>query len=255
MQEKTMTFLRVPVIITLSTILLGACVTTGPQPDKSVDHIDFLGSNVSLAVSNRTMMMRDSHHGDQFEFLSNNGHTWLWYPGNETLVRGDWKADGSNICFRYGANAYNPVTKQQGGKWECTPFSNWKPRALAAYRGDIFDLSQREAVPCVLDKYSYYQSMIAKYERMSARGSLRRCFDLMREFAKEISKSGKSKGHRMPESVLALYFVDGGGLNETYLAKHSQVRTPTGIRHLRNYLLFEQANSVTFARRLPQFTR
>lgn len=239
----------------LMTVLLAACVTTGPQPDKSIDSIDFLGSNVSLAVSNRTMMMRDSHHGDQFEFLSNDGRTWLWYPGNRTLVRGDWKADRSNICFRYGANAYNPVTKQQGGKWECTPFANWKPRALGAYRGDVFDLTQRNAVPCVLDKYSYYQSMIAKYDEMPIGGPARSCSILKQDFARESLLSGNGKGHRMPESVLALYFLDGGTLNEPYLARHDQVRTLRGIRHLREYLRYEQANSVTFARRLPQFTR
>jgi hypothetical protein len=239
----------------LFTVLLGGCVTTGPSRDKSIDRIDFLGSNVSLAVSNRTMMMRDGHHGDQFEFLSNDGRTWLWYPGNRTLVRGDWKADGSRICFRYGKNAYNPVTGQQGGKWECTPFADWKPRALGGYRGDVFGLTQRDQVPCVLDKYSYYQSMIAYLDLMPANGRAKSCALFMQKFARESLNDGRGKGHRMPESVLALYFLEGGALNEAYLAKHDQVRTPRGIRHLRNYLRYEQANSVSFARRLPQFTR
>ena len=102
-------------------------------------------------IGNITYMTYGSGHGTQVEYLSADGHTSLWYPGNSVVLHGDWKQDtltgGGNICFRYNGNTYNPVTGQSGGGWECTVKSRSAMRIVEKLKGDSFGLAKRSAVP------------------------------------------------------------------------------------------------------------
>jgi hypothetical protein len=97
-------------------------------------------------LSGSTVMSYDALHGTQVEYLSPDGRTALWYPGNSGPVPGIWKVtasfDGPNMCFQYGENTYNPVTGQRGAAWECGDASLYLKGVAEAVDGDVFGLMQ-----------------------------------------------------------------------------------------------------------------
>jgi hypothetical protein len=100
--------------------------------------------------TNSTNMTWDSGHGTQVEYVSADGRTFLWYPGNKVILPGHWKMQGRNVCFLYGANTYNPVTKVVGAVWECEPTNVYGALQTERAKGDVFGLSTRGAVPFIL---------------------------------------------------------------------------------------------------------
>ena len=76
-------------------------------------------------LADTTIKTWDPLHGTQVEYLSANGQTWLVYPGNTRAVRGEWQIRSDThqpeLCYRYGPNSYNPVTRQRGSRWSCSP--------------------------------------------------------------------------------------------------------------------------------------
>lgn len=136
-----------------------------------------------ILLSDSTMIAYDGSHGLQIEYLSADGEAFLWYPGNQRIVSGEWKLeksetfyqaktengwhiprlgyfkDGlkyrahSKICYRYTGNTYNPVTKQRGGNWQCSGaplLLNHKFRSTVS--GDPFNLSEGKSVPFILKR-------------------------------------------------------------------------------------------------------
>ncbi|MGB9364465.1 MAG: hypothetical protein WCE79_00485 [Xanthobacteraceae bacterium] len=104
-------------------------------------------------------MRFDQGHGTQVYYMRPDGTEFLWYPGNTVIVTSKWRltprGDGSpqhgvDICFQYGTNTYNPVTKQQGGQWECRPAHINARRVVERAMGDVFGLSRR--LPFVLSR-------------------------------------------------------------------------------------------------------
>jgi len=91
--------------------------------------------------SGRTIIYYDQSHGTQVEYYSPKGRAYLWYPGNRRAVPGLWQVQGENICFQYGPNTYNPVTRTRGGKWECKPMAPHKKWMTGSCRGDVFKLA------------------------------------------------------------------------------------------------------------------
>ena len=94
-----------------------------------------------------TQMTFSPGHGTQVEYLAKDGRTFLWYPGNTVVLAGEWKTEGADICFRYGGNTYNPVTKHRGGGWECTPLKIHTSVVVEQKKGDVFGLAGRKQVP------------------------------------------------------------------------------------------------------------
>lgn len=105
-------------------------------------------------------------HGSQISYSSSDGKIYLWYPGNKTVVEGTWtvrqgtpsRVEGPNgpmmlaenrICFIYGANTYNPVTKQWGGSGDCIRTKAFGRYVTELRRGDVFGLSRKREVPFV----------------------------------------------------------------------------------------------------------
>jgi hypothetical protein len=94
-------------------------------------------------LSNTTVNTYEQRHGNQYEYLAADGTTALLYPGNIAPVRGFWQIRGTGefgteMCFLYGANTYNPVTKERGGAWECRGFIEYLYSAQEIYEGDVF---------------------------------------------------------------------------------------------------------------------
>jgi len=106
-----------------------------------------LSSASAAALANKTQQSFSPGHGMQVEYLAADGSTWLWYPGNAKVLPGQWATEGADICFRYGKNTYNPVTKHQGGGWECTPLKLYNQTIVTSTKGDVFGLAGRKKVP------------------------------------------------------------------------------------------------------------
>lgn len=113
-----------------------------------------IAPNLSAAqrLSDVTVMSYSRGHGTQVEYLGSNGMSYLWYPGNRVVLPAPWKYQKNQICYRYGKQTYNPVTREPGGKWECQPISTSKQSTVETAKGDVFGLSKRRAVPFVLLK-------------------------------------------------------------------------------------------------------
>jgi len=99
-----------------------------------------------------TNLTWDSGHGTQVEYLSAGGEAYLWYPGNKVILPGQWKAQGANLCFKYGPNTYNPVTHVYGDKWECEPKQLYTAHLFEQAKGDVFKLAGRTAAPFSLPR-------------------------------------------------------------------------------------------------------
>jgi hypothetical protein len=106
----------------------------------------------SVTLKDRTILHYEPQHGTQIEYLSANGMSYLWYPGNNVIVPAPWKLKGGSICFLYPARSYNPVTKTQGGNWECEPTSAYYRTIKQTMPGDMFGLSARKLVPFVIQR-------------------------------------------------------------------------------------------------------
>src|SRR3954465_1939640 len=93
-----------------------------------------------------TNMTHSTGHGTQVEYVAEGGKTYLWYPGNTKILKGQWKVEDDNMCFAYGANSYNPVTKQRGG-WECEPVRAYQGGIAEQVTGDPMGLAGPRAAP------------------------------------------------------------------------------------------------------------
>lgn len=112
-------------------------------------------------------------HGTQIAHLAADGTVYLWYPGNRAILRGEWKteapANGSafaQICFRYGANTFNPVTQRSGGTYDCVNADLYIIYEDEYAKGDPYALSTGR-LPFVLDKDRRYT--FADIDRQNAR--------------------------------------------------------------------------------------
>ncbi|MBX3498962.1 MAG: hypothetical protein KF889_05915 [Alphaproteobacteria bacterium] len=115
-------------------------------------------------LSDRTRNVHDSGHGTQINYTSTDGRSFLWYPGNNAILPGFWKVerrqgviwgtrqDIVHVCYRYGSNTYNPVTGSQGAGWDCSYAALSLRRTRESATGDVLGLTQRSAVPFVLDR-------------------------------------------------------------------------------------------------------
>ena len=144
--------IRLPFASLLAALLLAALATPASAAPK---------------LSNRTMMTYDPGHGTQVEYFDGSGRNYLWYPGNTGVVPGRWKLEGGNLCFRYGANTYNPQTNQSGGNWECQPTDIYEFDIVDQAGGDVFGLSSG-AIPFVLTPGRTTIATLAKGEAAAA---------------------------------------------------------------------------------------
>lgn len=109
-------------------------------------------------IANMTMMSYDRQHGTQVEYIAKNGRTYLLYPGNKGIVKGEWKLNRTDkpkvfeMCFRYPSNSYKPATKQSGGSWECQAAGFYLAGTSEHATGDVLRLSKSTNVPFVLSK-------------------------------------------------------------------------------------------------------
>ena len=129
-------------------MIAASCASKSPQP-----RFDELTADiVPLDYSDKTYITFGPH-GPQVSFTSSAGFVYLWYPGNKRSLKGEWKteSEGKRICYKYGTNTYNPLTKKSGGKWNCTPYNYHRVLGKAVCSGDPFSLSSG-SIPYVLTR-------------------------------------------------------------------------------------------------------
>lgn len=146
--------MRISFALLVACLVLAACssgsnrVRLLPLPESGVAH--------AASLPNTTRMTTMLGHGTQVTYFSGDGDVYLWYPENAKVLRGQWNfrpAEGvgmSEMCFRYGANSFNPVTRRSGGDWQCADYRKTALWEVEVRDGDVFRLGEREPVPFVL---------------------------------------------------------------------------------------------------------
>lgn len=90
----------------------------------------------------------------QIEYFAPDGRSYLWFPGNTTVVQGQYRYglvipdDGGigrigTVEFLYPSNTIG-MTGRKGGKWEAQGISDYRMYVMAVRNGDIFNLSSGE---------------------------------------------------------------------------------------------------------------
>jgi hypothetical protein len=134
---------------------------TRGRPEKLMNMLQ-----VRASFSNRTRLNITNSHGPQVTHTTADGKSFLWYPNNKVLLAGEWKLEPRAaqhkvtrenveipfICFKYGANTYNPATGSRGAAWECGIAQDSLRRTVESESGDTFGLSKRAQPPFVLTR-------------------------------------------------------------------------------------------------------
>lgn len=138
---------------------------------------------IAAFLADRTFLTYSPQHGPQIEYISRGGTTYLWYPGNDVVLRGSatvlWESASAEIddpqegryrgqiklsylCFRYAANTYNPATNHRGGGYECSPYATQRVAVKESGKGDIFGLASRSEAPFPLGRDATTLSALQK---------------------------------------------------------------------------------------------
>ncbi|MEP3844939.1 MAG: hypothetical protein ABJM43_06325 [Paracoccaceae bacterium] len=158
-------------------LLLGSTACTTPtelydfHPRDDVDPRTIKGAE--SIFSGRTFVFHNRFHGTQIEYHAPNGRSALWYPGNTGTVPANWKVvpavHGSRdhrICYQYPSASYNPVTRSNGGQFECTGFATFTNDLRQIVSGDPFALASGR-VPYRLPKGDFYAQDLAQKAQIS----------------------------------------------------------------------------------------
>lgn len=142
---------------------------------------------VAASFGDRTILTHSAQHGTQVEYIAANGDSFLWYPGNDAILRGSFAVLWENasaeiddpqegryrgqvklnyVCFRYGVNTYNPATGHRGGGYECGSYAQQRMTIRETRKGDVFGLSTRSSAPFPLGRES--QTIAALQKRVGA---------------------------------------------------------------------------------------
>ncbi|MEP4197417.1 MAG: hypothetical protein ABJL99_17485 [Aliishimia sp.] len=115
-----------------------------PKQAEAIQAVQALPNNSKdYPQPNTTYLSFDPGHGYQVTFMRGDNVSWLWYPGNQRSLPASWKVEATRnaICWKYGSRTYNPVTKQGGGQFNCSPLGLVQRTKVAALKGDVFNLS------------------------------------------------------------------------------------------------------------------
>ena len=127
-------------------------ISSGKKTKDELRKLQQEQSRLRQFFSDTTLVSWDSFHGTQLEYHDAKGGVWLVYPGNKTVLPGEWKVELAesqlSLCYRYFTNGKNPATGVRGIEWECSLVaSRASDRDSEYYEGDIFRLFQRKSFP------------------------------------------------------------------------------------------------------------
>ena len=98
----------------------------------------------------RTIVTWTAPQGTQVSYLGAGGNAYLWAPGNDTVLAGNWRIDPRAtsprspltyvaVCVQYEA--------QNGGRWDCRPSEMVERVTIDQADGDVLALEGRSAAP------------------------------------------------------------------------------------------------------------
>src|SRR5256885_15620569 len=99
-------------------------------------------------VSCRTLVTWTGPQGTQVSYLGAGGKSYLWAPGNDTVLSGTWRVD-PNARSPQSRLAYVAVCVQDGGRaqWGCRPAEGLERVTTGQGARDIIGLEGRSARP------------------------------------------------------------------------------------------------------------
>jgi hypothetical protein len=97
-------------------------------------------------VTCRTLVTWTGPQGTQVSYLGAGGKSYLWAPGNDTILSGTWRVD-PNATSPQSRIAYVAVCVQYGGSADCRPAEILERVTMDQADGDVFGLEGRSAVP------------------------------------------------------------------------------------------------------------
>jgi hypothetical protein len=131
---------------------------------------------VKAFMTDRTKTTWSIGYGLQVAYTAPDGRVFLWYPGNSVILQGEWKVELANaltggvvviedgeqsvfrpiesaqVCFKYGVNTVDAVSRSPGGRFSCQGFGYFKGVNRENRKGDVFGLMTRSQAPFVLSK-------------------------------------------------------------------------------------------------------
>jgi len=145
-------------------VILAAC-TGEPAPDsgnaitRRVDAIASSAPALTKFLQDTTTKSFSREHGTQFSYFQTDGGYNLVYPGNASVLKGQWQVRkggllGPVICYSYTVSTFNPSTRkrQQSGKWKCQNARSSLRRWMEIRDGDPLTLSETTILPMRLPK-------------------------------------------------------------------------------------------------------
>ena len=148
--------------VCLSTVFVALAVTYA--------HAQQIGeAETRQFFSCRTIVTWTAPQGTQVSYLGAGGKAYLWAPGNDTVLSGNWRVD-PRATSRSGL-AYLAVCVQYGGstQWDCRPAELLERVTMDHAEGDVFALAGRSAVPFPLARDRSNIAMLQ--QRMPASGA------------------------------------------------------------------------------------
>jgi len=97
-------------------------------------------------VSCRTLITWTGPQGTQVSYFGAGGKSYLWAPGNDTVLSGTWRVD-PNATSPQSRLAYVAVCAQYGGSADCRPAEILERITMDQADGDVFGLEGRSAAP------------------------------------------------------------------------------------------------------------
>jgi hypothetical protein len=105
-------------------------------------------------------------HGTQASYHRDDGTVFLWYPGNRSVVVGEWKTEvdrnGQVVnCYKYGPSSYNPVTRERGGTWSC-----WRPLLngrIMVVDGNPYGIRHGPVPAVIPDRNNYFAEHLMRF--------------------------------------------------------------------------------------------
>ena len=145
-------------------VILAAC-TGEPAPDSDTA-IARRASAIASSTTALTEFLQDTtaksfskEHGTQYSYFQSDGGYNLVYPGNASVLKGQWEVRnggvlGTVICYSYTVATFNPATRnrKQSGEWECQNARSSLIRWREIRDGDPLNLADTTVLPMRLPK-------------------------------------------------------------------------------------------------------
>jgi hypothetical protein len=128
----------------------------------SNDEVKSITENVTLRHFD------EEYHGNQIEYNTIDGKTFLWYPNNKLLVVGHYKIkENKIICFNYNGKVKNHITGEIGGVWNCQEIISYFNRIKEFKNSNVFNFYEDKKIPYVLNRFpeETIESLLNKIEK------------------------------------------------------------------------------------------